>query len=58
MTEILLPRTDGGVYAQAAVVFPVLLTALVLVRRDRDWRLFVTGVLVMVIALFGVRAIH
>lgn len=56
--ELLLPRTDGGVYAQALVVFPALVVALVLVRRDRDRRLFVLGVLVMALALFGARAIH
>jgi hypothetical protein len=56
--ELLLPRTDGGVYAQALVVFPVLVVALMLVRRDRELRLFVFGVLVMALALFGARAIH
>jgi hypothetical protein len=58
MKELLLPRTDAGVYAQAALVFPVLVVALVLVRRDREVRLFVLGVLVMVLSLFGLRAIH
>lgn len=58
INELLLPRTDGGVYAQALVVFPTLVVALVLVRRDRDWRLFVLGVLVMTLALSGARAIH
>ncbi|MEX1009413.1 MAG: hypothetical protein WD271_16460 [Acidimicrobiia bacterium] len=58
MHEILLPRTDTGVFLQAAVVFPALLGALVLVRRDRDLRIFVLGILVFTLALFGVRALH
>jgi len=58
VNELLLPRTDGGVYAQALIVFPALLTALVLVRRDKDYRIFVLGLLVMMLALFGARAIH
>jgi len=58
MGEILLPRTDGGVYAQALIVFPVLVVALVLVRHDRDWRIFVLGILTMTLALFGARAMH
>ena len=58
MQEILLPRTDAGVFLQAAVVFPALLGALVVVRRDRDIRMFVLGILVLTLALFGVRALH
>lgn len=58
LREILLPRTDAGVYAQAAVVFPALGIALLVVRQDRDLRTFVLGLAVMTLALFGVRALH
>ncbi len=58
MTEVFLPRTDAGVVAQALVVFPILTGALVAVRRDREWRVFVLGLLVITLAWFGARAIH
>jgi len=56
--DLLLPRTDAGVLVQALVVFPVLGAALVLVRRDRDYRLLVIGLLTMTAAWFGLRAVH
>jgi hypothetical protein len=56
--EILLPRTDAGVLLQAAVVFPALVGALVAVRRDRDIRMLLLGILVPALALFGLRALH
>lgn len=58
LRELLLPRTDAGVLAQALVAFPVLLGVLVVVRRDREVRLFVLGVLVMTVAFFGLRSLH
>ena len=56
--DLLLPRTDAAVLVQALVVFPVLGAALVLVRRDRDYRLLVIGLLTMTAAWFGLRAVH
>ncbi|MGH8986813.1 MAG: hypothetical protein ACRDY6_23525 [Acidimicrobiia bacterium] len=56
--ELLLPRTDAGVLAQALVVFPALGIALVLVWRDREWRALVFGLLTMTTAWFGLRAVH
>jgi hypothetical protein len=54
----LLPRTDDAVLIQAIIVFPVLLGALVVARRDREWRLLMLGLLTMTLAFFGLRAIH
>jgi hypothetical protein len=56
--DVLLPRTDGGVLAQALVLFPALSLALVLVWRDREWRLLLLGVLTLTAAWFGLRAVH
>ncbi len=58
MIDLLLPRTDAAVLAQALVVFPALGAGLVLVRRDREWRLFVIGLLTLTAAWFGLRAVH
>ncbi|MGI8795455.1 MAG: hypothetical protein ACR2IR_02515 [Acidimicrobiia bacterium] len=56
--DVLLPRTDAAVLVQALVVFPALGAALVAVRRDREWRLLVIGVLTMTAAWFGLRSLH
>lgn len=56
--EILLPRTDAGVFAQAVAGAVVLATALWLVRRDRDFRLLVLGVSTVTVAWFVLRAVH
>lgn len=56
--ELLLPRTDRGVAVQAVIAAAVLFVALVLVRRDRDLRVFVTGLSVLTAAWFGLRTIH
>ncbi len=56
--EVALPRTDAGVTGQwilLAVVAPPLIWWS---RRDRDVLLFVSGVVVMVAALFALRAVH
>jgi hypothetical protein len=58
MIELLLPRTDATVVVQALIVFPALGSALAFVRRDRDYRLLVLGVLAMTAAWFGLRAVH
>jgi hypothetical protein len=46
------------VFAQVIAVTVVLAGVLVLVRRDRDFRLFVIGLLVFAYAFFGLRALH
>jgi hypothetical protein len=56
--ELLLPRSDTTVIVQALVVFPPLVATLVLVRRDREWRTFILGVLAVTLGLFGLRAVH
>lgn len=56
--DVLLPRTDAGVAAQAAVALVVLTAAFFAVRRHRELRQFVTGLAVMTLALFGLRALH
>jgi len=56
--DVLLPRTDAAVLIQALVMFPALGAALVAVRRDREWRLLVIGVLTMTAAWFGLRSLH
>jgi len=58
MTDFLLPRTDTGVAVQALILFPALVAGLVVVRRDRELRIFVIGLLVLSVALFGLRAVH
>ncbi len=56
--ELALPRTDAGVAGQwlllALVAPPVLWWS----RRDRDLLWFASGVVVMIIALFALRAVH
>lgn len=58
MTELLLPRTDAGVLLQAALVFPPLAALLVAVRRNREWRLLVLGMLSVTAGWFGLRSLH
>lgn len=56
--ELLFPRTDGGIAIQLATVVAVTLVAFAGVRRDPELRLFVVGVFVMTMALFGLRMLH
>ena len=56
--ELFFPRTDGGVAVQLAIVVAVTLVAFVGVRHDPELRLFVLGVFVMTMALFGLRMLH
>lgn len=58
MIDTLLPSNDRAVAIQAIVAATILLTALVLVRRDRELRLLVVGVITMTTALFALRALH
>ena len=58
MLDILQPRTDGGVAIQLAIFAITAATVLVVVRRRREWLLLVTGVTVLGLSLFGVRALH
>lgn len=58
MIDSLLPGTDGAVAVQAVVAATVLLTALVVVRRDRELRLLVVGLMTLTTALFALRSLH
>ena len=56
--EVILPSTDAGVAAQALAAGIVFGAALLATRRSPELRRFVTGVAVMTLALFGLRAMH
>ena len=58
MIDFLLPRTDRGVAVQLAIVLTGYAVGLVLLRRQRDWLLLLTGVAILLLGLFGVRALH
>ena len=58
MIDALLPRTDNGVAVQAVVAVAVLGFALVRVRRDRELRTFVAGLIVLTAGWFALRALH
>ncbi len=58
MIDILLPRTDGGVAVQLAILIGGYALGVLFLRRHRDWLLLLTGVAVLLLALFGVRALH
>ena len=56
--DLLLPATDGGVYAQAIGLAVITILALVVVRRNRDVVVFVLGVAVFTGALMALRTLH
>ncbi len=56
--SVLLPSTDAAVGFQAVIVVLLTVAGLWLVRRSKDGVLFVLGLFVMTVALFGVRSLH
>ena len=56
--DVLLPATDAGVAFQFGVVLTTGAVAMVVTRRDRDVRLLVIGVTVLLVALMALRAVH
>jgi hypothetical protein len=56
--ELLLPRTDGGVLAQALLVVVLTIVVSVTVRREHALVLLVVGIGVILLALMGVRGLH
>ncbi len=58
MIDLILPRTDGGVLAQLAVVTVVFATAAWLTRRRKDVRVLVIGLWLVAYGGMGVRALH
>ncbi len=58
MTDILLPRTDGGALVQLVVVVVLTLVGVVLARRERALVLLVVGVGTLLVGLMGLRTLH
>jgi len=56
--DLLLPRTDAGVLVQLVVVAIAWIAGYRRVRNDPDARLLMVGVGVVLLAFFGVRALH
>lgn len=58
MRDLLLPTTDGGVYAQAVGALVVFVVLAVLARRNHDLLWLVAGVAVLTAGLMGLRTLH
>lgn len=58
MASILFPATDRAVMAEAVIVVSFTLAGLWWTRHSSEARIFVVGVFVMTLALFGLRALH
>lgn len=57
--DLLLPRTDAGVYVQWAVMMPLWLAVLIATRRwSKDARLFIWGLATVNLAWFMIRMAH
>jgi hypothetical protein len=56
--EVLLPATDAGVAFQFGLVLIAGVAGIVATRRNRDFRILVIGLTVLLVALMAVRAIH
>lgn len=58
VASIAFPATDRAVIAEAVVVMTLTAAGLWWTRRSSEARLFVLGLFVMTVALFGLRALH
>lgn len=58
MVELLLPRTDAGALAQAAVAVVVFVVAGFVLRRQRELLVFVAGLAMITGAWFALRTVH
>ncbi len=58
LVDLALPRTDAGVFVQAAIAVPVFGIAVWRVRHNRDIRTFVVGVATLTFAWFALRTLH
>lgn len=56
--DLLYPATDAGVAAQVVGVVVVAAVMATLVRRERSLVMFTLGAAMVVLGLFGVRALH
>lgn len=58
MIELLLPRTDAGVFVQVAVVAVVGALAVAATWRNRELRLFAVGCVVLTAGWMALRTVH
>lgn len=58
MIDLILPATDAGVAVQLVVFVVLGGLALFATRHHREWRLVAVGSLLLVLGLFGLRALH
>ena len=58
VSEILVPRTDGGAGVQVAIVLVAMVVVAVLVRRERALVTLTVGVGSVLLGLLGMRALH
>jgi hypothetical protein len=58
MRELLYPRTDAGVAAQAATLFPAYALLVIAARRHRDVQVLVLGLALCTAGFFGLRMLH
>ena len=58
MIDILLPRTDGGVFLQLAAATALTGVVLWRIRHMKEARIFVLGLWVLSIGAMGIRALH
>ncbi len=58
MHDLLFPATDSGVLAQLLVIAAAAITALVVLRRQPEWRTVVVGLWLVGYGAIGLRALH
>ncbi|MEA1904019.1 MAG: hypothetical protein U9N56_10880 [Actinomycetota bacterium] len=56
--DLILPTTDGGVFAQLAAAVVLFVAALWFFRSNREARFLTVGVGLVVLGLMGLRALH
>lgn len=58
LKDLLYPRTDAGALTQLIVVAVFWLASAVVLRHRRDIFTFVSGLVMITFAWFGLRALH
>jgi len=56
--DLVLPATDAGVAVQTAIVLVLGAVAVFATRRRREWMLVAGGLTLVILGLFGLRALH
>ena len=56
--ELVSPSTDRLVLIEVVVVFATWVAGAVLLRRQREWQLLLTGVSLLLLGWFALRAVH